>query len=105
MDVLKVSSAEFKKEVLESEIPVLVDFYADWCGPCKMLSPILEEINDEDENVKIIKVNIDDSRFLAKYYQIQSIPTLILLRNGQFLNKMIGFRPKKIIKELIEKGK
>ena len=58
---------------------VLVDFYAEWCGPCKMLSPILEQINNEDENVKIIKVNIDDSRFLANYYQIQSIPTLILL--------------------------
>ena len=101
MKVIKES--EFINEINEGL--VLVDFYADWCGPCKMLSPILEEINDEDENVKIIKVNIDDSRFLAKYYQIQSIPTLILLRNGQFLNKMIGFRPKKIIKQLIEKGK
>lgn len=101
MKVIKES--EFINEINEGL--VLVDFYAEWCGPCKMLSPILEEINDEDENVKIIKVNIDDSRFLAKYYQIQSIPTLILLRNGQFLNKMIGFRPKKIIKELIEKGK
>lgn len=101
MKVIKES--EFINEINEGL--VLVDFYADWCGPCKMLSPILEEINDEDENVKIIKVNIDDSRFLAKYYQIQSIPTLILLKNGQFLNKMIGFRPKKIIKELIEKGK
>ena len=101
MKVIKES--EFINEINEGL--VLVDFYADWCGPCKMLSPLLEEINDEDENVKIIKVNIDDSRFLAKYYQIQSIPTLILLRNGQFLNKMIGFRPKKIIKELIEKGK
>ena len=83
----------------------ILDFYAEWCGPCKMLSPILEQINNENENVKIIKVNIDDSIFLANYYQIQSIPTLILLRNGQFLNKMIGFRPNKIIKELIEKGK
>ena len=101
MKVIKES--EFINEINEGL--VLVDFYADWCGPCKMLSPILEEINDEDENVKIIKVNIDDSRFLAKYYQIQSIPTLILLKDGQFLNRMTGFRPKKIIKELIEKGK
>ena len=83
----------------------LVDFYADWCGPCKMLTPILEEINKENKDVRIIKVNIDDSRFLASYYQIQSIPTLVLLKNGQFLNKMIGFRPKKMIEELIEKGK
>ena len=70
-----------------------------------MLTPILEEINKENEDVRIIKVNIDDSRFLASYYQIQSIPTLVLLKNGQFLNKMIGFRPKKMIEELIEKGK
>ena len=101
MKVIKES--EFINEINEGL--VLVDFYADWCGPCKMLSPILEEINDEDENVKIIKVNIDDSRFLAKYYQIQSIPTLILLKDGQFLNRMTGFRPKKMIEELIEKGK
>ena len=98
-----IKESEFINEVQEGL--VLVDFYADWCGPCKMLTPVLEEINNEDEEVRVIKVNIDDARFLANYYQIQSIPTLILLRNGQFLNKMIGFRPKKIIKELIEKGK
>ena len=101
MKVIKES--EFINEINEGL--VLVDFYAEWCGPCKMLSPILEQINDEDENVKIIKVNIDDSRFLANYYQIQSIPTLILLKNGQFLNRIIGFSPKKAIQELIEKGK
>lgn len=101
MKVIKES--EFINEINEGL--VLVDFYAEWCGPCKMLSPILEQINNENENVKIIKVNIDDSRFLAKYYQIQSIPTLILLKDGQFLNRMTGFRPKKMIEELIEKGK
>ena len=101
MKVIKES--EFINEINEGL--VLVDFYAEWCGPCKMLSPILEQINAEDENVKIIKVNIDDSRFLANYYQIQSIPTLILLKNGQFLHRITGFRPKKMIEELIEKGK
>ena len=101
MKVIKES--EFINEINEGL--VLVDFYAEWCGPCKMLSPILEQINNEDENVKIIKVNIDDSRFLANYYQIQSIPTLILLKNGQFLNRIIGFSPKETIQELIEKGK
>ena len=101
MKVIKES--EFINEINEGL--VLVDFYADWCGPCKMLSPILEQINNEYENVKIIKVNIDDSIFLANYYQIQSIPTLILLKDGQFLNRMTGFRPKKMIEELIEKGK
>ncbi|WP_297995293.1 thioredoxin [uncultured Clostridium sp.] len=101
MKVIKES--EFVNEINDGL--VLIDFYADWCGPCKMLTPILEEINKENEDVRIIKVNIDDSRFLASYYQIQSIPTLVLLKNGQFLNKMIGFRPKKMIEELIEKGK
>lgn len=101
MKVIKES--EFVNEINDGL--VLIDFYADWCGPCTMLTPILEEINKENEDVRIIKVNIDDSRFLASYYQIQSIPTLVLLKNGQFLNKMIGFRPKKMIEELIEKGK
>lgn len=101
MKVIKES--EFINEINEGL--VLVDFYAEWCGPCKMLSPILEQISNEDENVKIIKVNIDDSRFLASYYQIQSIPTLILLKNGQFLHRITGFSPKKTIQELIEKGK
>ena len=101
MKVIKES--EFINEINEGL--VLVDFYAEWCGPCKMLSPILEQINAEDENVKIIKVNIDDSRFLANYYQIQSIPTLILLKDGQLLHRMVGFRPKKNIQDLIAKGK
>ena len=101
MKVIKES--EFINEINEGL--VLVDFYAEWCRPCKMLLPILEQINEEDENVKIIKVNIDDSRFLANYYQIQSIPTLILLKNGQFLHRIAGFSPKKTIKDLIEKGK
>ena len=103
MSVIHATEESFANEIADGL--VLVDFYADWCGPCKMLTPILEEINKENEDVRIIKVNIDDSRFLASYYQIQSIPTLVLLKNGQFLNKMIGFRPKKMIEELIEKGK
>ena len=101
MKVIKES--EFINEINEGL--VLVDFYAEWCRPCKMLLPILEQINEEDENVKIIKVNIDDSRFLANYYQIQSRPTLILLKNGQFLHRITGFSPKKTIQDLIEKGK
>lgn len=101
MKVIKES--EFINEVKDGL--VLVDFYADWCGPCKMLSPVLEQINNEDDEVKVIKVNIDDSAFLANYYQVQSIPTLVLLKNGEFLHKMIGFKPKKVIEELIERGK
>lgn len=98
-----VNESEFINEVKDGL--VLVDFYADWCGPCKMLSPVLEQINNEDKDIKVVKVNIDDSRALANYFQIQSIPTLILLKNGQFLNRITGFSPKKTIQELIEKGK
>ena len=98
-----IKESEFINEVQEGL--VLVDFYADWCGPCKMLTPVLEEINNEDEEVRVIKVNIDDAKFLANYYKIQSIPTLILLKNGQFLHRITGFSPKKTIQELIEKGK
>lgn len=98
-----IKESEFINEVQEGL--VLVDFYADWCGPCKMLTPVLEEINNEDEEVRVIKVNIDDAKFLANYYQIQSIPTLILLKDGQLLHRMVGFRPKKNIQDLIAKGK
>lgn len=98
-----VKESEFINEVKEGL--VLVDFYADWCGPCKMLSPLLEQINTENDDVKVVKVNIDDARILAQYYQIQSIPTLVLLQDGEFINRMIGFNPKKKIEELIEKGK
>ena len=84
---------------------VLVDFYADWCGPCKMLSPLLEEINNEEGNIKIVKINVDNSKFLTSYFNIKSIPTLVLLKDGQFIHRLTGFKPKNIIKDLISKGK
>lgn len=98
-----VKESEFINEVKDGL--VLVDFYADWCGPCKMLSPVLEQINKENDDIKVVKVNIDDSRRIASYYQIQSIPTLVLLRDGEFINRIIGFNPKKKIEEFISKGK
>lgn len=98
-----VKESEFINEVKEGL--VLVDFYAEWCGPCKMLSPVLEQINKENKDVKVVKVNIEDSRTLASYYQVQSIPTLVLLKDGEFIQKMIGFNPKKKIEEFISKGK
>ena len=99
------TSDNFEEEVLKSDKPVLIDFYADWCGPCKMLSPLLEEINSEDENIKIVKVNVDNSQFLANYFDIKSIPTLVLLKDGQFIHRLTGFRPKSVIKKLISQGK
>lgn len=98
-----VKESEFINEVKDGL--VLVDFYADWCGPCKMLSPVLEQINRENDDIKVVKVNIDDSRRIASYYQIQSIPTLVLLRDGEFINRIIGFNPKKKIEEFISRGK
>lgn len=93
------------KEIIESNKIVVVDFFANWCGPCKMLSPLLEEINSEDENIKIVKVNVDNSQFLANYFDIKSIPTLVLLKDGQFIHRLTGFRPKSVIKKLISQGK
>ena len=101
--VKKISQNEFN-EVTASEVAV-IDFSATWCGPCKMLSPLLEEINSEDENIKIVKVNVDNSQFLANYFDIKSIPTLVLLKDGQFIHRLTGFRPKSVIKKLISQGK
>ena len=98
-----INESEFVNEVREGL--VLIDFYAEWCGPCKQISKILEQINRENRSVKVVKVNIEDSRSLASYFQVQSIPTLVLLRDGEFINKMIGFNPKKKIEEFIERGK
>lgn len=98
-----VRESEFANEVKDGL--VLIDFYADWCGPCKMLSPILEQINKENKDIKVVKINIDDSRMLASYYQVQSIPTLVLLKDGEFIHRMIGFNPKKKIEEFISRGK
>ena len=98
-----IKEYEFVNEVKDGL--VLIDFYAEWCGPCKMLSPVLEQINKEHKDVKVVKVNIDDSRSIASYYQIQSIPTLVLLKDGEFIQRMIWFNPKKKIEEFIEKWK
>ena len=86
---------QFQKEVLESDIPVLVDFYADWCGPCKMMSPVLDQIAAELEcKLKVAKINVDDAEDLAANYGIQSIPNMILFKNGEPAANLIGAMPK-----------
>ena len=93
--VLKFTTANFQKEVLESEIPVLVDFYADWCGPCKMMSPVLDQLSAELEGqIKIGKVNVDDDPELAGQFKVMSIPNFVLIKNGLVVDQVIGAVPK-----------
>ena len=102
MAVLKVNSDNFEKEVLQANQTVLVDFFANWCGPCKMLSPIVDEVADEVNNVKVCKVNIDESRDLASKYEIMSIPTLLVFKNGKVVNTSLGLVSKQNILDLIK---
>ncbi len=104
MEIKKISTESFKKEVLESEVPVLIDFYANWCGACSMMSPIIEEIanNELGDNVKIGKINIDENQDLAIKYDIESIPTLILFKNGEIKKTMVGVSSKDEILDAIQ---
>ena len=101
----EVTDAEFETVVLKSEIPVLVDFWAPWCGPCRMVAPIVEELAEEyDGRVKFVKVNIDDNVQTAVAYGIRSIPTLLMFKEGQQMDQTIGFRPKGDLQRSLEKA-
>lgn len=90
MAILHVNESEFDREVLQDSGTVLVDFWATWCGPCRMLAPILEELSGQHPELKIVKVDVDENRDLALQYGIESIPTLLVFRNGQLMNRSIG---------------
>ena len=94
MKVLHINKDNFHKEVLHSEKPVLLDFFASWCGPCRMVGPILDEIAEEREDIKVCKVDIDEQPELASRYRIMSVPTLMVLKNGNIVDQSIGARPK-----------
>ena len=99
----ELSSAEFQNEVLNSKGTVLIDFFATWCEPCKMLAPILEELGTEmKETVKVFKVDVDKSGDIAQKYNISGVPTVIIFRNGTVVDQMVGFKPKKILKSKLE---
>ena len=102
MEVLKISADNFKKEVLEEKKTVLVDFYADWCGPCKMISPVIEAIAKENETTKFVKINVDNAQELAMEYNIMSIPTLVVIKNGKEVNRTVGLVDKSELLELIK---
>ena len=95
-DIKHVTDADFQAEVIESEQPVLVDFWAPWCGPCRVVAPVLEEIAEErSENLRIVKLNIDENQQTAMNYQILAIPTMVLFRDGQEAKRIQGAMPKK----------
>lgn len=102
MAVLKLTKDNFDAEVLNSELPVLVDFWAEWCGPCRMFSPIVDEFAEENQGkVKVGKVNVDEEPDLAGRYGVMSIPTAILFKNGEIASTLVGLQQKESLEELI----
>ncbi len=99
--VIHAGDPTFKQEVLQSDVPVLVDFYADWCGPCRALAPVLEEFARENRGVKIVKVNVDESPSLAMRYEINSIPSLLVFDNGEVVAEHVGMANKAYLKQLV----
>ncbi len=102
MSVVNITNANFKEEVLDSDKKVLVDFWAPWCGPCRMVSPIVDEIAEENTTIKVAKINIDEQPQLAAQYGVMSIPTLIVFENGDVADKAVGARNKSFILQMLE---
>lgn len=97
MAVLTITQENFEAEVLQSDKPVLVDFWATWCGPCQMMSPIVDEIAAERDDIKVGKVNVDEQRALTEKFGIMNIPTLLVFKNGSAAGRIVGFKPKEEI--------
>ena len=101
MKVLHINKDNFHKEVINSDKPVLLDFFASWCGPCKMVGPILEEIAADRDDIVVAKINVDDNMELAKKYRVISIPTMMLMKNGEIAKKLVGFHERHEIEEIL----
>lgn len=101
MAIIHINNENFEQEVLKSEKPVLVDFFATWCGPCKMLSPILDQVAAERSDIKVCKIDVDQQPELAARYNVMSIPTLLVVRDGQVVNQALGALPKQALLDLL----
>lgn len=102
--MIELNENIFEEEVKKSNIPVVVDFWAPWCGPCKMLAPVMEELGKKyDGKVKVVKVNVDENQGLAREYGVASIPTLIIFKEGNSIETSVGFKPQAVIEQMIEK--
>ncbi|MEE0016099.1 MAG: thioredoxin [Clostridia bacterium] len=102
MSVIDVKTADFEAEVLKSDKTVLVDFWAVWCGPCRMLSPVVDQVAEENPNIKVCKVNVDEEQQLAVKYGVMSIPTLLVFKGGELVNQSVGVIPKEEVLNLIK---
>lgn len=101
----KIYQEEFAEKVINSPITVVIDFFADWCGPCKMLSPVLEKLSAVNPDVKFYKVNIDENPSLADEFEVQSIPNIVIIKNGQAVDRSIGFKSEQQIQEIIDRNR
>ncbi len=102
MSLINITNANFEAEVMNSDKPVLLDFWATWCGPCQMIGPIVHEIAEENDNIKVGKVNVDEEMKLAMKFGIQSIPTLVVIKNGKAIAQSVGFQSKAQILAMLE---
>ena len=99
---ITLTNENFEEEVLNSDVPVLVDFWAVWCGPCRMLSPVVDQVAEENPNIKVCKVNVDEEQQLAIKYGVMSIPTLLVFKGGELVNQSVGVIPKEEVLNLIK---